>query len=162
VADSLGAEVVVSGLDRDAAHRLPLAADLGLATANVEAGEDPAAAVPGVDRRGGFDVVVDATGAHAGVADAAGQVRRGGQVVVVGVPSDPGEVAFAPLVRGEVDVTTSYGATWTDFERALGLLAAGDVDVDALVEDASVADPAATFESFLAAETCKPLFRFAD
>jgi L-iditol 2-dehydrogenase len=83
-------------------------------------------------------------------------------VVVVGIPREPSEVLLTDVVRGEVDVKTSYGSLVRDFERALAMLGDGSIDADRITDDHAVADAAAAFESFHAGETCKPVFRFAD
>jgi L-iditol 2-dehydrogenase len=161
VADSLGANVLVSGLERDAAYRLPLVEELGIETANVDA-EDLAARAERFTDGAGFDVVFDATGHHAGLRTAVEQVRKGGQVVVVGIPNEPSEVAFTPVVRGEVDVNTSYGSLWRNFEQALRLMEREALAVDAVLDTSFDADdPAGAFEAFLGSRTCKPVFRFS-
>jgi L-iditol 2-dehydrogenase len=161
VADSLGANVLVSGLDRDAAYRLPLLDDVGVETVNVDA-EDLAARSERFTDGTGFDVVFDATGHHAGVGTAVDRVRKGGQVVVVGIPNEPSEVAFTSVVRGEVDVNTSYGSLWRNFEQALRLMERDELAVDAVLDTSfDVDDPASAFEAFLASETCKPVFGFS-
>jgi L-iditol 2-dehydrogenase len=161
VADSLGANVVVSGLGRDADYRLPLVADLGIETVNVEE-TDLGERTDAVTDGRGFDVVFDATGHHSGVGTAVEHVRKGGQVVVVGIPNEPSEVALTEAVRGEVDITASYGSLWRDFERALRLMEDGAVPVEAVADRSfGTDDPSAAFEAFLAGETCKPVFRFS-
>jgi len=161
LADALGASVLVSGLDDDADYRLPLAADLGVETVNIserDLGEVASAFTDGV----GFDVVFDATGHRSGIETAVDRVRKGGQVVVVGLPGESSEVPMADLVRSEVQVETSYGAVWRDFERAIAALADGTVDPETIVDTSfSVDDPDAAFDSFLESRTCKPMFTFA-
>lgn len=162
VADSLGANVVVTGLDQDASYRLPLLEDLGVETLNVQA-EDIDALTE--ERTGGvgFDVVFDATGHNSGIGNALDVVRKGGQVVVVGIPNAASEVTLTDAVRGEVDINTSYGSTWTNFEQALRLMERGEIAVDDIVDTSfSTEDPAAAFEAFLNSETCKPVFQFSD
>jgi L-iditol 2-dehydrogenase len=159
LADAMGARVLVSGLERDRAYRLPLLEDQGIDTVTV--GDGALAEATEARTASGFDVVVDATGHHTGPGTALEHVRRGGQVVIVGIPGQPSELSLAPAVRGEVDVETSYGSLWADFERALQLMAAGDVDVAALQDDSfAVDDPEAAFRAFLDSETLKPVFSF--
>ena len=67
---------------------------------------------------GGFDVVFDTTGDNSGVETAVEHVRKGGQIVVVGLPGEPSEVFMTPVVRGEIDLDTS----WLDLDE----LRAGD------------------------------------
>ncbi|MFA1610847.1 zinc-dependent alcohol dehydrogenase [Halobellus rubicundus] len=162
VADSLGANVVVSGLDQDTAYRLPLLDDLGIETINAQSDDLDARAESFTDGVG-FDVVFDSTGHHTGVGTALDHVRKGGQVVMVGIPNGASEVTFTNVVRGEVDVNTSYGSTWTNFEQALRLMERGEIAVDEIVDTSfSVDDPERAFEAFLSSETCKPIFQFAD
>ncbi|MGB9933728.1 2-keto-3-deoxy-L-rhamnonate dehydrogenase [Haloarcula amylolytica] len=162
VADSLGANVLVSGLDQDAVYRLPLVEDLGIATVNAQSENLEAQAEARTDGIG-FDVVFDSTGHHTGIGTAVDHVRKGGQVVMVGIPNDTSEVAFTSTVRGEVDVNTSYGSTWTNFEQALRLMERGEIAVDEILDTSyNMDDPTAAFEAFLASETCKPVFQFAD
>lgn len=159
VADSIGARVTVSGMDRDAAHRLPIVEDLGIETINVET-EDLDARTEAVTVGGGWDVIIDTTGHRTGIEMAAEQVRRGGQIVIVGLPGAPSEVFMTPLVRGEIDVTASYGSMWRNFEQALRLIADG-LPVDALQDHSyEVATAVDAFEDFLAGRTLKPVFHF--
>ncbi|NHN49442.1 alcohol dehydrogenase catalytic domain-containing protein [Halostella sp. JP-L12] len=160
VADSLGANVLVSGLSQDTKYRLPLLDDLGIETVNAEEADVEERAAAFTDGLG-FDVVFDTTGHRSGVEMAADRVRKGGQIVVVGLPGEDSELFMTPLVRGEVDLNTSYGSTWRNFEQALRLMERGEIAVDEIVDDSfDVADPDAAFEAFLASETCKPVFSF--
>jgi len=162
VADSMGAKVLVSGLDQDTAYRLPLVEKLGIETVNAQ-DEDLGAVVESFTDGIEMDVVFDTTGHHSGVPTAAEHVRKGGQIVVVGLPSEPAELFMPPLVRGEIDLNTSYGSTWRNFEQALRLMEGGALPIGDIVDDSfSVDDPTAAFDAFLASETCKPLFTFAD
>ncbi len=161
VADSMGANVLVSGLGADADYRLPLLEDVGVETVNVDDGslaDRREAFTDGI----GFDAVFDTTGHESGVEMAVDHVRKGGEVVVVGLPGDTSEVFMTPVVRGELTIGTSYGSTWRNFEQAIRLMDNGTIDVDAIVDRSySVDDPVAAFEGFLRAETCKPVFTFA-
>lgn len=161
VADSAGANVLVSGLGKDSEYRLPMLEGMDIETVDIEA--DPLddrteSFTDGV----GFDVVFDTTGHRTGVEVAVEQVRKGGEVVVVGLPGGSSDLFMTPVVRGEITVGTSYGSKWKDFERAIRLMESGAIDVDPIVDHSyDVDDPRAAFESFLRSETCKPLFTFA-
>lgn len=162
VADSMGANVVVSGLGKDADYRLPLLETLGIETVNIQS-TDLSEYVETETEDIGFDVVFDTTGHKSGVEMAVDLVRKGGQIVVVGLPGDTSEVFMTPIVRGEIDVNTSYGSTWQNFEQAIRLVANDTIDIDAIVDTSySVDEPAAAFEAFLNSETCKPIFSFVD
>jgi len=162
VADSLGASVLVSGLDRDEEVRLPVVEDLGIETVNAQSADLEDRREVFTDGRG-FDVVFDTTGHKSGVEMATDQVRKGGQIVCVGLPGEPSELFVTPLVRGEIDLNTSYGSVWRNFEQALRLMDAGAIDAGTIVNDSySVSDPGEAFESFLASEVVKPAFTFGE
>ncbi|MEY7851907.1 zinc-binding dehydrogenase [Natrarchaeobius sp. A-rgal3] len=162
VADSMGANVLVSGLGKDAEYRLPLVRELGIDT--VDVAEDDLESVTEEFTDGiGFDVVFDTTGHESGVEMAIDRVRKGGQVVVVGLPGAPSEVFMTPVVRGEIDLNTSYGSTWRNFEQAIRLIDSGAIDTNSIIDTSyTVDDPTAAFEAFLESETCKPVFSFHD
>lgn len=162
VADSLGANVVVSGLEQDTEYRLPLLEALGIQTVNAQAvnlGEFVDGFTDGI----GVDVAFDTTGHESGVEMAADHVRKGGQIVVVGLPGEDSELFMTPIVRGEIDINTSYGSTWRNFEQVLRLMEAGKIAASKILYTSfSVDDPAAAFDAFLSSETCKPVFSFTD
>ena len=162
VADSVGANVVVSGLGKDAAYRLPLLDEQGIGTVNVQATDLDDVVEERTDGLG-FDLVFDTTGHHSGVEEAVDYVRKGGQIVVVGIPGEDSEIFMPPVVRGEIDINTSYGSKWKNFEQALRLMESGEIDIDAVLDTSYDIDEAgAAFEAFLDSETCKPVFTFAD
>lgn len=162
VADSVGANVVVSGLGKDAEYRLPLLDEQGIDTVNVQSTEMDDVIDERTDGRG-FDLIFDTTGHRSGVEEAVEHVRKGGQIVVVGIPGEESEIFMPPVVRGEIDINTSYGSKWKNFEQALRLMETGEIDVEA-IQDTSygIDDAADAFEAFLNSETCKPVFSFAE
>ncbi|WP_042662947.1 zinc-binding dehydrogenase [Haloferax sp. ATB1] len=157
VAASQGAEVVVAGVGRDTNYRLPLAEELGYPAVNIE--EDDLTATQRELTGGvGFDVVFDTTGHPSGLPMAVEQVRKGGQIVLVGQTGET-TMEFTPLVRAEVDLQCTYGATFEDFERAFRLIGSGDVDHATFLDDRfRLTESEDAFEAFLAGETCKPVF----
>lgn len=162
VADSMGADVLVSGLEKDAQYRLPLLANQGIETVNVDQ-TDLDDRVSSFTDGIGIDVVFDTTGHHSGVEMGLDYVRKGGQIVVVGLPAAPSEVSLTPVVRGEIELTTSYGSTWRNFEQALRLMQNNSIRPETMIDTSySIDEPEAAFEDFLAAETCKPVFNFHD
>lgn len=163
VASSMGANVIVAGLEQDTHYRLPLVEDLGIQTVNTQDDGRLDERAETLTDSVGFDVVFDATGHHTGVGTALDYIRKGGQIVMVGIPNDASEVTFTSAVRGEVDVNTSYGSTWTNFEQALRLMERGEIAVDQILDTSyGVNDPAAAFEAFLGSKTCKPVFQFSE
>lgn len=157
VADAQGAEVIVAGVGPDTSYRLPLAEKLGYPVLNIE--EDDLSETRETFTDGvGYDVVFDTTGHPSGLPMAAEEVRKGGQIVVVG-QTDEVPVPLTELVRAEVDIQCSYSALYRDFERAFKLIASGDVDHETFLDDRyNLLESTDAFEAFLAGETCKPVF----
>lgn len=162
VVHSMGANVLVSGLDKDESYRLPLVEELGIETVNLN-GEDLESRTESFTDGVGFDNVFDTTGHHTGVEIAVKHVRKGGQITVVGLPGEPSEVFLTPVVRGEINLNTSYGSTWQNFEQALRLMANNAINPDTIVDTSyRVSDPERAFADFLNSKTCKPVFQFTD
>jgi L-iditol 2-dehydrogenase len=161
VADSIGANVLVSGLGRDGEHRLPMLEGMGIETVDIEANDLDDRTDEYTDGIG-FDVVFDTTGHRTGIEAAVEQVRKGGETVVVGLPGGSSDVFMTPVVRGEITVGTSYGSKWRNFEQAIRLMENGAIDIEPIVDRSYDVDhPTEAFEAFLRSETCKPIFTFA-
>jgi len=157
VATAEGADVVVSGVDRDRAYRLPLARELGFETIDVTH-EDVAERRKELTDGVGYDVVFDTTGHPSGLTTAVEEVRKGGQVLLVGQTGEA-TIEYTPLVRAELDIQCTYGAMYEDFERAIRLIRRGDIDAETFIDERfSLHDAEAAFEAFLDAETCKVVF----
>lgn len=77
----------------------------------------------------GFDVVLDASGSTPTRQLALDLCRPGGQVVLLGMAQLRSEVDFVTSIRKEHRIFMSFAYTPVDFERALALLTAGDVDL---------------------------------
>jgi L-iditol 2-dehydrogenase len=157
VAAARGGDVLISGVEQDAAYRLPLASDLGFETIDVSSA-DLGARRDAMSDGVGFDVVFDTTGHPSGLTTAAEAVRNAGQVVLIGQTGET-TMEYSPLVRSEVDLQCSYASQYEDFERALRLMDSSAVDCETFVDDGfSLTAPAEAFDAFLAGETCKPVF----
>ena len=162
VADSLGARVLVGGLQKDTQYRLPLVEELGIETTNIQ-DEDLQQRLEVTAASAGFDVVFDTTGHYSGLETAVEVVRKGGQIVVVGLPAEESQFSLTPLVRGEISIDTSYGSSWRNFEQALRLIESQDIDAETIIDDSfSVSHPQEAFRAFLNSETCKPVFSFSN
>jgi len=106
----------------------------------------------------GYDVVFDTTGHHSGLPAAVEQVRKGGQIVLVGQTGET-TMEYSPLVRGEIDLQCSCASMYGDFESALRLIESGAVDAKNFIDDRfSLLSVDEAFEAFLSGETYKPVF----
>lgn len=77
----------------------------------------------------GLDLVLDASGSTPARQAAFDLCRPGGLVVMLGMGSERSEIDFVTSIRKEHRVQMSFAYTPVDFERALALLTAGEVDL---------------------------------
>lgn len=161
IARSQGGTVTVSGVGKDAEYRLPLAEELGFETVNVatdDAEERRERHTNGV----GYDVVFDTTGHPSGLTTAVEEVRKGGQIVLVGQTGET-TMPYSPLVRAEVDLQCSYASMYQDFERSFRLIRDGAVDCETFVDTRfSLYEADEAFETFIDGGTCKPVFDISE
>ncbi len=78
-------------------------------------------------------MVVDATGAARAFETAMAAVRPLGQIVKVGWGPGPLGFSLDPIVQKAVTVLGSFSHTYPTWERVIGLLAAGHLDVTPLI-----------------------------
>lgn len=82
----------------------------------------------------GCDVVVECAGSQAAVRSACQLVRPGGDIVLVGMGPDVLELSLRRLILAEVRLHGSAAHLWDiDVDEAVGMLAAGDIDVSTLL-----------------------------
>jgi threonine dehydrogenase-like Zn-dependent dehydrogenase len=77
----------------------------------------------------GLDLVLDASGSEAARQSAFDLCRPGGTVVLLGMAKERSEIDFVTSIRKEHRVVMSFAYTPVDFERALKLLARGEIDL---------------------------------
>ncbi|MFY9301175.1 MAG: zinc-dependent dehydrogenase [Candidatus Nitrosotenuis sp.] len=83
----------------------------------------------------GVDVSVVATGSLKAVSDAISVTRKGGTIVLFGVPSkgDTMEIDMSVVYSKELTLVPSYAASDRDTKNALELISSGKVDVKRLI-----------------------------
>jgi len=81
----------------------------------------------------GADVFLECAGAPAAAPLGLEVTRRGGQYTQVGLFPGPFELKFDLIAYKELRVTGSLGQRWTSWQRALALMAHGQVDTRSLV-----------------------------
>jgi L-iditol 2-dehydrogenase len=123
VARASGGAVHVRGTPRDRA-RLAKAGELGFETS---ASDDSSLA--------DFDVVVECSGAPAGIAFALESAARGGRLVQVGLAGRPVALPFDLVAYRELTVTSGNASTPQSWLRALELVAARAVALEPLVSE---------------------------
>jgi L-iditol 2-dehydrogenase len=122
VARAAGGEVHVRGTPSDAL-RLAKAEALGFAVSTTDDGPLEA------------DVVVECSGAQAGIASALEMVRRGGRLVQIGLAGRPVTVPFDLICFHELTVTSGFASTPASWVRALELVGARRVELEPLLSE---------------------------
>ena len=84
---------------------------------------------------GGVDVAIVATGNLNAFDSAINLVRKGGTIVMFGVPSKDAsiDINMSNVYSKEITITTTYAASDTDTKNALELIASGTIDVKSLI-----------------------------
>lgn len=82
----------------------------------------------------GYDLVIDASGSGAARQMAFDLCRPGGCVTLLGMAAQKSEVDFVTSIRKEHRVVMSFAYNPVDFQRALDLLIAGEIDLSKWTE----------------------------
>ena len=83
----------------------------------------------------GVDLAIVATGSLEAFRDAIKLVRKGGTIVMFGVPSKGAliDIDMSIVYSKEITITTTYAASDIDTKNALELIASGKIDVKSLI-----------------------------
>nr|AIF13475.1 alcohol dehydrogenase (gutB) [uncultured marine thaumarchaeote KM3_62_E02] len=83
----------------------------------------------------GVDVVIVATGSLKAFRDAITFVRKGGTIVMFGVPSKGAviDIDMSTVYSKEITITTTYAASDLNTKSALELIESGKIDVKSLI-----------------------------
>lgn len=153
VARAMGARKIVA-LDV-LEYRLGLARRCGADHAVDTSKSDPGDFVRELTHGVGADVIFDASGSPRAIAGAFKYLRKGGEVHLLGLPSEPTAIDLAPdVIFKEASVYGYHGRkmfqTWT---RMLGLLDSGKIDLETLVSHRlPLSDAEKAFELLLKGE----------
>ena len=124
--------------------RLDVARDVGISEVVLSA--------DAADRRGGWDVVIDCTGAVAAIEDGLRRVRRGGVFQQFGVSPVDATARFSPfsVYNDEISVVGSM-AVLHSYARAVEMFAAGALNAERMVSHAyALEDYGAALDAFRA------------
>ena len=126
--------LVVLGTDVDA-HRMEVAQELG-ATHVVNVQRDGERAVKLIKSLGdgyGADLVVDCTGVSKALKQSLELVRPNGRITKIGWGPQPLDFSLDPLVAKAVTLQGSFSHTYATWERVLGLLSTGQVNLTPVI-----------------------------
>jgi alcohol dehydrogenase/L-iditol 2-dehydrogenase len=127
VARLCGAEVAILGLEADRG-RLEIARKYGVEPF-INSASDWAKKRDGL----GADLVVDAAGVSATLKIAMDLVRPNGQITKVGWGPQPLNFSIDQIVQKNVRLQGSFSHNWPIWEKVIGLLASGALDVNPII-----------------------------
>jgi L-iditol 2-dehydrogenase len=155
VAKAAGAVAVVLGAAGDDS-RLALASQLGAdVTLNITQ-SDPAVVVRDLTEGWGADIVVECAGAGPSLRQCLQLVRKGGQVLQMGIYGQQFTLDFDPVPLKELQVFGSFAHVPSAWPRALRLLEQGKVKTCPLVTATfSLEEWEQAFAAFSARSECK-------
>jgi len=80
----------------------------------------------------GADVVFECVGNSSAVNEAIHLARKGGRVVLVGIPTGPINIDSEPIVVGELNVVGAFASSW-DFDRAIAWTVSGQIKPEFII-----------------------------
>jgi threonine dehydrogenase-like Zn-dependent dehydrogenase len=109
----------------------------------------------------GLDLVLDASGVGAARQAAFDLCRPGGLVLLLGMGQERSEIDFVTSIRKEHRVAMSFAYTPADFERALALLTAQEIDLRPWTEELPLEEGQQAFDRMTKApgQTLKMMLR---
>ena len=149
VAKAQGATVVVCGTNSGTYDRLAMAKTLGADYTVDVTKQDLLAVINEITNGQGADVVLECSGSARAANEGLVLTRKFGHYTQIGLLGKPIQLDFEKICFRELKVTGSIGSTWTSWEKAIQLIAAGKVNTKVLVSDVmSISDWEAAFKKF--------------
>jgi 2-desacetyl-2-hydroxyethyl bacteriochlorophyllide A dehydrogenase len=131
-------------------ERLEVAKQLG-AKYLINAKEtDAASAIRDCFGGAGADIVIDAHGDQAARQACVGAVRKGGEILLLGLHEVHSTLDFTAVVRNELRLQGSFAYTPADFARSQQLIENGDIDLSAWTETRPLEEGQAAFDKLTA------------
>ena len=153
-----GARVTLSGTSADEETRIPLALSMGFHTVNCQ--QQKLGDV--FERYHGqkADFVLECSGAASALLSAVDLMRKGGSILLLGLPDKDISFPFATVIRGEINLISSYTSSWDDYEKTLKFIAEGRIDIKPMLTAYPVEQVNKAFEDALQKKVLKPVVRF--
>lgn len=165
VAKAAGAaHTVLLGVDADEPLRFKIAKELGVdETINVLK-EDAPARILAATRGKGADLVIECSGAEAGINTAIDCVRKCGRICVVGIPgAEKVSIKWKAMINKVLDVIFNFSSSFTSWDRALSVMATTPYDLSKLVTHrVSLDEWESVFADIAAGKCLKGVFVPAD
>lgn len=131
IAKAMGANVIVTG-PTSSIGRLEIARSLNIEAINVNE-ENPIERVLKETGGVGADVVIECSGSVKAASEAYDMLRKNGQLIVVAIFPESGQVNYTQIVRREIRVIGSFCHKWIDYEVGINLVKSGKVKLKPII-----------------------------
>ncbi|SBV99330.1 Chlorophyll synthesis pathway, bchC [uncultured delta proteobacterium] len=158
LARQCGAAVTITGTDADEAIRMPVARAMDFDAVNCERENVIDYCMARYGRKA--DIVLECSGSSSALVSAVDAVRQGGTILLLGVPQRDVTFPLARMIRAEVNLISSYGSSWEDYEKTLALLANGSLSIMPLLAPYPVKDAEKAFHDGIEKTVVKPVLQF--
>jgi L-iditol 2-dehydrogenase len=132
VAKAVGAGVILVGTEQDR-ERLQVASDLGADFCAGAQGMDLETALKSLGRERGADVAFECSGAPGAVAECLNQVKRGGEIVQVGLLGKAVSLDLDTVAFKEIHIKGTFAHHHGSWEKAVALLRDRKVNIGPLL-----------------------------
>ncbi|MDY2984990.1 MAG: alcohol dehydrogenase catalytic domain-containing protein [Synergistes jonesii] len=151
--------VIVAGTDADMETRIPIAQGFGFQTLNCQK-EPISEFLSNLTSCNKADYVLECSGASSAINAIPTYLRKGGEVLLLGLPGKAVSFPFADVIRSEINIRTTYTSTWQDYEDTLRLLSNNNISISPTLKEYSLDNVREAFEAGLNKEALKPVFKF--
>ncbi len=158
LARACGATVVMTGTDQDEESRIPMAKSMGFDTFNCQKEDVVEGFVGRMGRKADF--AIDCSGAAPAINSGLAVTRKGGSMLLLGLPNREVGFAFANAIRNEINIITSYTSGWDDYEKSLALIASGVLNIRPFLSFYPVDQAVRAFEDAVSKVAVKPVLQF--
>lgn len=149
-AKSIGADVTISGLERDWEHRLSRAEIFGISTEVFERSGENAPK---------FDYLFECSGSSVATEKAISRLKKGGEMVLVALYEQEVEFPMNTIVRSEINILASYGSTVRDFHTSIEVLKNNAEEFSNLIAIYPLADGVKAFKAAYEQKVLKPIIQ---
>jgi L-iditol 2-dehydrogenase len=120
LARACGATVVMTGTDADEESRIPMARSMGFDTFNCQKEDVGGGFIKRMGSKADFSI--DCSGAASALISGLAATRKGGSMLLLGLPNKEVAFPFANAIRSEINIITSYTSGWEDYELSVALI----------------------------------------
>lgn len=108
-----------------------------------------------------YDLVVDCSGSEKGIETALNAIRKGGDLLQIGLTSKPITINYDKIAMKEIKIQGSFCHNYQSWERAIYLISNNLVDLKSiLTEETSIESWKEAFEKLIKRDAVKIIFKF--